>query len=267
MRAIVTGAASGIGEAVALRAAEEQGDAVRLILVDRRADDLRRVEDAVRARGAGAVAVTADLADPDACKQVVSVARERLGGLDALVSNAGFFDSAPLATLTSEAFDQSIAVNARAALLLGIAARGMLADGGGVIVATASISGRHATPPLGAYSASKAALIMLIRQMAVEWGPDGIRCNTVSPGPTVTGLTATAFDAASPDGTANRVHRESFIPLRRVSEADDIAQAILFLASPAARQITGIDLTVDGGLTAALMPAAGGGNGHSRATG
>jgi NAD(P)-dependent dehydrogenase (short-subunit alcohol dehydrogenase family) len=191
------------------------------------------------------------------------LAEQSLGGLDALISNAGYARSAPLLDLEADEFDRSIAVNTRAAWLLGKAAFPILAESQGAIVATESMSARHPTPPLGAYSASKAALVMLVQQMALEWGPSGIRCNVVSPGPTATGMTAGIFaDAQDETQRRNRAKREAHIPLRRVGEATDVAAAIMFLAGPSARQITGIDLTVDGGLSIGLMPAVGGGQGH-----
>ena len=106
-----------------------------------------------------------------------------------------------------------------------------------------------------------AALIMLIKQITLEWGPDGIRCNTVSPGPTITGLTMNAFGTDDPKQWENNERRESVIPLRKVGKADEGANAILFLAGPLSSQIAGIDVPVDGGISLTLMPNSGGGSG------
>lgn len=267
MRMLITGAASGIGRAVALLAAEALPSRCSLVLVDTQAAALETVADEARTLGAAVWSAAADLSDPSACSRVVDVAEKRLGGLNALISNAGFARSAPLLELEAKEFDRSIAVNTRPVWLLGKAAFPMLAASRGVIVATASMSARHPTPPLGAYSASKAALVMLVQQMALEWGASGIRCNVVSPGPTATGMTAGIFtDQQDEAQRRNRAERESHIPLRRIGEAVDVAHAILFLAGPSARQVTGVELMVDGGLSIGLMPAVGGGQGH-RASG
>ena len=117
-------------------------------------------------------------------------------------------------------------------------------------MATASISGHQPTPPLGAYSASKAAVQMLIKQMAVEWGPDGIRCNTVSPGSTHTAMTDKRYS-----DPAQRSEAAKKNPLQTVGEPEDQAAAIAFLVSKDAKYMTGTDLLVDGGLNTMLMPA------------
>lgn len=261
MRMLITGAGSGIGRAVATGAAHGLGPEARLFLVDLDAERLATVQTEILSTGAACFVLVADLARPDAADVVVSAAVDALGGLDALVSNAGLVAPAPLTEMTVESFDSNMALNARATWLLGRAAHPALRESGGAIVATASISGTYPTPPLGAYSASKAALIMLVKQMALEWGPDGIRCNTVSPGPTLTGLTAGAFGGEEPAQRENRERREQVIPLRKVGRAEEVAEAILFLAGPRASQITGIDVAVDGGVGLILMPASGGGSG------
>lgn len=264
MRLVVTGAASGIGRAVALRAARTpagapSGSGARLLLVDADGERLDAVAAEVAELGGTATPVVADLSDPDAPNVVAARAVETLGGVDGLVSNAGIARAARLVDMTVEDYDAVMSLDARATWLLGKALHSELRSTRGSIVATASISGSQPTPPIGAYSAAKAALIMLVRQMALEWGPDGIRVNTVSPGPTITGMTQAAFGGGSDEQRSNRERREAFIPLRKVGTADEVAAAIMFLLGPDASQITGVDLLVDGGLSLTVMPNSGSG--------
>ena len=251
MRVIVTGAASGIGRAVAemLGAGSNQ-----LMLTDRDADGLRAVADAI---GAAAGTCVADLGSADCGDVLVAAALAHMGGIDAVVSNAGIIAGAPLVDQTIEQFDRIYAINTRATWLIAKAAHPHLAASRGALVATASMSATQPTPGLGFYSSSKAALIMLVRQLSLEWGADGIRCNTVSPGPTYTAMTQAGYDDAE-----RRAQREAMMPLGKLGRAEDVANAILFLISPQAKHITGIDILVDGGMSNNLMPATGSGTGQ-----
>jgi NAD(P)-dependent dehydrogenase (short-subunit alcohol dehydrogenase family) len=241
VRAVVTGAASGIGLAVSRRLAAAGGS---VLMVD--------VAETVLERAAelGQHGLVCDLAHPHAGGQVAAEARTRLGGCDALVSNAGIAEATPLLELDVDRWERTFAINTRATFLLAKALHPLLADGGGAIVATASIASVVPAPPMGAYAASKAALAMLVRQMAYEWGGDGIRASCVSPGMTHTGLTDTSY--SDPELRAERGAR---VPLGRIGEPDDIAAAIEFLLSPAASYVTGVNLLVDGGMDTCLLPA------------
>lgn len=251
MRILLTGAARGIGKAMALRLARDSinrhGAPARMVLADLHAQDLDAVAAELRADGADIRAMAVDLADP-AVPQLLADAACEFGGLDALVSNAGFAIPSPLLQAELADWDRIFAVHVRAAWLLGRAAHPLLKAAGGSMVITTSISGSNATAPLAAYSPSKAAAIMLARQLALEWGPDGIRVNALSPGLTETPGTAGVY--AAPQA---RAQREARIPLRRVAQAEDMANALAFLVGPDAGYVTGIDLLVDGGLSNGLM--------------
>lgn len=250
MRAIITGAASGIGKAVALRLAREAH--AQLLLVDVAAEKLDAVARELRTLGAQVETFSGDLTDVAVPGRVVAAAAQAFAGVDALISNAGVIKRGSLLDLTLEDYELGFAINTRATWLLAKAAHPHLKASKGAIVATASISAHAPTPPLGAYSASKAALVMLVRQMACEWGPDGIRCNTVSPGSTHTGMTDARY--SDPQQHAAAAKRQ---PLQMVGSPEHQAAAIAFLVSPEAAYITGADLLVDGGLNTMLMPAAG----------
>jgi NAD(P)-dependent dehydrogenase (short-subunit alcohol dehydrogenase family) len=252
MNGVITGAASGIGLATAVRLADDArrvATPARLVLVDRDRDRLGEATKRVRDRGAEVASLVLDLFEPAAADEVARVCHDRYDRLDVLVSNAGIAEQSMLTELDAADYDRTFAINTRATWLLAKALHPLLRAGRGAIVATASIAAEEPSAPMGAYSASKAALVMLVRQMAYEWGPDGIRCNCVSPGMTHTGLT---------DGTysdpVKRAERASQIPLRRVADPEDIASVIAFLAGPDAAYVTGVNLVVDGGVQTSLLP-------------
>jgi NAD(P)-dependent dehydrogenase (short-subunit alcohol dehydrogenase family) len=252
---LITGAASGIGRAVALAAAARWKKP--LALVDRDKEGLENLI-AELAGAMPAVTIAGDLADVEFIAHTVSHTVDVLGGLCAVVSNAGIVGSSMLSDLSLEDFEREMAVNFRATWLLAKSAYPHLRSGGGALVATASMAAAIPAPGLGVYTPSKAALSALIRQMAIEWAGDGIRCNCVSPGPTRTGITVQAYE--DPEALARR---ELAVPLGRVGEASDIAEVILFLISDASRFITGADIVVDGGLSLNLMRLGGAATGLS----
>lgn len=257
MRAVITGAGSGIGRATAgalARSAAARSESVALLLVDvdasavqAAADELTRITDG---KPISAMPLVLDLASENAGTIIAAAARDRLGGLDALISNAGVVSASPLAELTVDVWDRTFAINVRATWLLAQAAYPLLRETRGSVVATASIAAREPASPMGAYAPSKAALVMLIRQLAYEWGPDGIRCNCVSPGTTHTGMTDGTY--SDPERKAERA---SHIPLRRIADPRETAAVIAFLAGPESSYVTGIDVLVDGGLGTSLLPA------------
>ncbi|MHA3795385.1 SDR family oxidoreductase [Sphingomonas sp. YL-JM2C] len=248
MRALITGSASGIGRATAhaLAASAERSS---LLLVDTAREKLGEVSRELEARGHRVETFACDLSSPAEVEKVAARAEDFLGGIDTLVSNAGVLANAALVDLTLETYELAFAVNTRATWLLAKACYPLLKVAQGSIVATASISATQPTPPHGSYSASKAALVMLIKQMAFEFGPDGIRCNCVSPGTIHTGMTDSVYG-----DDRLRAERAANIPLRRVGMPEDVASVIAFLASPAAAYVSGVDLVVDGAVSTALMP-------------
>jgi NAD(P)-dependent dehydrogenase (short-subunit alcohol dehydrogenase family) len=248
LRAVITGAAGGIGEAVARRLARTR-TRPRLLVVDRDGERLEAVAGELKAIAPDTAFLQCDLSKPAAGEAVIGEAERLFGGLDALVSNAGVVRGPEMATLRVATYDLHFAVNARATWLLAKAAYPMLKQARGCLVATASLSAENPTPGLAAYSPSKAALVMIVKQLAYEWGPDGIRCNCVSPGAVRTPMTEVKY--ADPDSESRRA-REAVIPLRRVADPGEIAAAVDFLASPAASYVTGVNLNVDGGWSTAL---------------
>lgn len=253
MRVLVTGAANGIGAAIACRfAADAQrlGHTAKLVLVDLDESGLARLAAQVRETGCEVEIVAGDLSLADTPAQAVAAAQRAFGGLDVLVSNAGISIKMKLQDYSAEQFDKVFAVNLRATWLLGKAAHALLAASKGCIIATASVSGAHPTPKSGPYAATKAALIMLVRQMALEWGPDGIRANSVSPGSVQTNL--------SPERYVTDELRElarSTNPLHVLIQPEQVADAVAFLAGNKA--ISGADIVVDAGRTLTTLSVAG----------
>ena len=246
-RAVITGAASGIGRATALLFAE-QGGALILADVD---ESVREVVELARARGATAQAVIGDVSDEDYCERVVQQCVERLGGIDVMFANAGVVsDINPVVELRAEDWHGVFAVN-----LFGVffclkhAARSML-DSGGSIVCTASVAGLRAGGGPAQYSASKAAVINLVRSAAWQLSGTGVRVNVICPGLIETGMTKPVFDMARAAGKIDKIGQLN--PLRRAGQPGEVAEVALFLASDASSYVNGAEIVVDGGLSASL---------------
>lgn len=252
MRILVTGATGGIGRAVCfvlLDQARAAGAQLSIAAVaSRPGPALETLTAELSAAGANAIGLHADLGTPASCERLVAEAHDFCKGLDGLVSNAGITRPAPLSTLKVEDWDSIFAVNTRATWLLARSAHQALAQSRGAIAVVASVSGMYPHPGYGAYSASKAALIMLCRQLAQEWAVDGIRVNSVSPGMIHTPLTNAVYQDAD---AATR--RKTMVPLRRIGTPEDIAKAVAYLLSPQASYMTGENVRVDGGLCDHLL--------------
>jgi glucose 1-dehydrogenase len=246
-RVLVTGAGSGIGRAVCLRVARDaaaRGEAAKIAAVDLASSPgLAGVVDELQKLGAQAVAIHADMATVDGPARAVAEAVKQLGGLDGLVSNAGINRPGLLKDYKVEDWDALFDVNVRATWLLAKAAHDALAAAQGAIVVTGSMSGSNAHANLGAYGPTKAAVIMLMRVLAQEFGRDGVRVNAVSPGMVRTGMTEPVYKNAE-----LAKQRGELVPLGRVATPEDIADVIVFLLGPDARYVNGHDLVVDGGV-------------------
>lgn len=237
-RVLVTGAGSGIGAGIA-RVLSGRGWLVAVNDID--ADLALAMADEV-----DGIAVPGDVGTDVA--GVVTSAAEALGGLDALVSNAGIHRRAPLAQVTAEQLDDVYAVNLRAVVLGARAAVEQFAGGGGAIVNISSIAAVTPQMGVGLYTAAKAGVSAFTAQAAVEFGPLGVRVNAVAPGMVRTAMAASVY--AEPD-LAER--RRAMVPVGRIGVPDDIGRAVAFLLSGDADYISGQTLVVDGGFSQVLV--------------
>lgn len=242
--ALITGASRGIGEATA-RLLAEQG--AHVVISSRKQEDLDQVADRIRATGGRATAIAANQGDSAALRHLVDSTVAALGRIDILVNNAAtnpYFGH--IADTDMGMVEKTLQVNVKGYFeLASLCAKLMRKTGGGSIVNVASINGLRPAQMQGIYSITKAAVINLTQAFAKECGPWKVRCNAVLPG-----LTETRFAAAL---TQNDQLRKAFlaqVPLGRVAQPEDIAPAILYLASDAASYVTGTTVVVDGGYLA-----------------
>jgi len=244
---LVTGAGSGFGRRTAERFAEE--GASNLYLVDRLPERLKAASAAIRERGANPFEIEVDLADMSQCEQAIEQALAVDSKLDVVVSNAAAWADEPFLDMSDESWRRVLSVNLDAYYVLAQrAGRAMKETGGGVILFTSSISSLGHGRGFTAYCVAKAGLVALAKAIAVECAPYGIRCNCVAPGPADTQQSTDLVG----DELMEKWRKEGFpvVPANRLASVDDIADAFLYLASDEARYVTGINLVVDGGLTA-----------------
>lgn len=238
--AIVTGASSGLGSAIATAFAECGAD---VSLGARRVDRLDEVRQSIERVGRRSLATRTDVSDPEGCHRLVASTVEVLGRIDILVNNAGVGSAVPATRERPEEFRRVIDVNLMGAYWMAQEC-GRAMEGGGSIINIGSVLGlTTAGLPQAAYASSKAALIGLTRDLAAQWsGRKGIRVNLLAPGYFPTEMT----DQYRPGYMESVVDQR--VPLRRVGELDECAAAAVFLASDAASYVTGAVLPVDGGL-------------------
>ncbi len=248
--ALVTGGGRGLGREIALQCARE---GAHLVLVSRSREDLESTAAEVRAIGRRAVMVALDIRDPSAIGEAVRRANDELGPIDLAVANSGISGpSAPIWEVEFDDWNDTFSVNVTGvyrtchALLPSMIARQQ-----GSVVVIGSMTGKRPLQHRSAYAASKTALIGLVRTVATDTGPYGVRVNLVSPGPIEGGrLEQVIASQAAARGLTLSQSREEFLsasPLRRNAKPEDVARAVVFLLSDDARSITGEDLNVSSG--------------------
>lgn len=243
--AIVTGASQGIGAGIARRFGEAGANVIVHYRGAKAGADA--VVEEINANNGNACAVQAELAAEEGSKALVAESLEIFGGLDVLINCAGIFPIAPLLDMRLEDWQAMYAANVETAMLCTKGAATHMKDvGGGAIVNIASVSALNPASAHSHYNSAKAAVVMLTRSAAQELGQYNIRVNAVSPGL----IARPGIEDQWPEGVARW---QSKAPLRRMGEPEDIADACLFLASPAARWITGQNLVLDGGVLSSMI--------------
>ncbi len=243
---VVTGGGGGVGRAVALSLARA-GARVAAIDRDERGLEVTRAE--LRDLGCEYVIATCDTSNAESVTAASETIEKSLGPCSVLVNAAAVLRPGALESLSLAEWNAVLSVNLTGYFLCAqIFGRQMRKLGRGSLIHVASIAGSHAQAHSGAYSVSKAGVVMLSRQLASEWGPHGIRSNVVSPGMIITPMSQSFYDTP---GVTER--RTAVVPTRRIGMPQDIADAILFLASDRSSYVNGDEITVDGGYANMLM--------------
>ena len=241
--AIVTGSSRGIGRAIAVAYARA---GARVVITSRKADACRAVVDQIKTEGLEAMAIPCNISSKEQIHALVDQTEAAYGPADVLVCNAAVNPYyGPMSEIPDDAFAKVLDVNIRSNLwLVNRVAPGMAKRGGGSVVIISSIAGLTGSRVLGAYAISKAADMQLARNLALEWGKQGVRANCIAPGLVKTDFAKALWD--NPDTLAAALASS---PLNMIGEPEDIAGAALLLGSDAGRFITGTTLVVDGGAT------------------
>ena len=235
--AVVTGAAGGIGRVIAARLAK---DGWRTGMLDLPGSGVQEA-----AAAAGAIPLVADVSDETSVEAALD---DFEGDVDLLVNNAGIARFGPLLELSRDDFDLVVSVNLVGTFTMARATARRMVARGGVIINVTSMNGVAPGPNAGAYGATKAAVALLTQQMAIEWGPLGIRVNAVAPGLVLAGMSDPIYADLEV-----RAARESKVPLGRLGLTEDVASVVSFLASEEASYITGQNILVDGGVTMSVI--------------
>jgi NAD(P)-dependent dehydrogenase (short-subunit alcohol dehydrogenase family) len=239
---IITGASSGLGVGFAQALADVGAD---LVLAARRVERLERTQELVQARGRRAIAVAADVADPDDCEKVVARAIEEFGRVNALVNNAGIGTAVPALQESPQQFRSVIDINLNGSYWMAQACARVMGPGSSIVNMSSVLGFRGFGLPQAAYVSSKAAVIGLTRDLAQQWtGRKGIRVNALAPGYFKSEMT----DQMDSEFVAEHVVRRTLVG--RLGEPDEINAALLFLLSDASGYISGITLPLDGGFLA-----------------
>jgi len=243
---VVTGGGGGIGRAVAINLAQA---GARVAAIDRDERGLERTREELPHLGGNHIMVPCDVSSAESIAVAAETIEKAAGPCSVLVNAAALLRPGSLDTLSLAEWNTVLSVNLTGYFLCAqIFGRQMRNVGRGSIIHVASIAGSHAQARSGAYSVSKAGVIMLSRQLAAEWGPQDIRSNVVSPGMVVTPMSQAFYDTP---GVTER--RSAVTPLRRVGIPQDIADAVLFLASDRSSYVNGDEITVDGGYVRTVM--------------
>lgn len=239
--AIITGSSRGIGRSIAIRMAQH---GAKVVISSRKADACEKVADEIKAAGGDAIVVPCNVSDKAQLQALVDATVQQWGRVDVLVCNAAvnpFFG--PSKDIPDDAFDKIMAVNIKSNhWLANMVAPGMAERGSGAIIVISSVGGLFGSNTLGAYGISKAADMQLVRNLAVEWGPQNVRANCIAPG-----LVRTDFARALWENPEIAKKATKGYALRRIGEPDEIAGAAVFLASAAGQFMTGQTMVIDGG--------------------
>jgi NAD(P)-dependent dehydrogenase (short-subunit alcohol dehydrogenase family) len=244
--ALITGGGTGIGEACARLFAQEGAS---VVVMGRRPAPVQKTASAI-----GGLAVAGDAVVPDDCERAVTAATAAYGRLDILVSSAGIMREGNLTTMAPEAWRQTMDANLNAIMQISRASIPAMIAGGGSIVNVSSLGGVVAPGNMAAYVTSKTAVIGLTRSMAVDYGPSGIRVNSLCPGWVLTPMSeAEMAQYAAEKGITTQAaiaHATRYLPLARMAQPMEIAKCVRFLASDDAAFVTGATLVADGGSSA-----------------
>jgi NAD(P)-dependent dehydrogenase (short-subunit alcohol dehydrogenase family) len=239
--ALITGSSRGIGKAIAVRMAEA---GAKVVVSSRKPDACKAVVDDIRSAGGDAIAVACNIGDKAQLQSLVDSTVTAFGRIDILVCNAAVNPHyGPSQDIPDDAFEKILDCNVRSNhWLCQMTVPAMAERGDGAVIIISSVAGLHGSTAIGTYGISKAADMQLARNLALEWGASNVRVNCIAPG-----LVRTDFARALWENPATYEHVCARTPLRRIGEPDEIAGCALFLASPAARFLTGQTIVIDGG--------------------